>query len=121
MPTKEDREHKTSVYKFGGTSVGTAEAIRRVASIVTSFEDGRLVVVLSAMGGVTDKLLRACQMAGDGDTVALEHELKSILTRHIKTLDDLLPANEHAVCRQELEREFGHVVRLLRASCAPVK
>ena len=118
MPTKKDPAYKTSVYKFGGTSVGTAEAIRRVASIVSSFEDGRLVLVLSAMGGVTDKLLLACQMASNGDGAALEGELKGILTRHIKTLEDLLPENEHAACRQELEREFGQVVRLLRASCA---
>ncbi len=59
------------VLKFGGTSVGNAEAVCRVAEIIRSQPDPP-VVVLSAMSGVTDSLLATAQAAacGDGDAVA---------------------------------------------------
>ena len=47
------------VMKFGGTSVQDATAIRRVASIVTLRLAEQPLVVVSAMGGVTDKLVQA--------------------------------------------------------------
>lgn len=45
------------VYKFGGSSVATAERMREVASIICSFPDQAPAVVLSAMGKVRSKLL----------------------------------------------------------------
>ncbi len=47
------------VMKFGGSSVQDATAIRRVASIVASRLAEQPLVVVSAMGGVTDKLVQA--------------------------------------------------------------
>ncbi len=56
-----------AVVKFGGTSVQNAEALQRVERIVTGLAGTRrLVVVLSAMGGVTDMLLDAAAKAGTG-------------------------------------------------------
>ena len=55
--------------KFGGTSVGSAEAISNVVGIVQD-EVGRgnqVVVVVSAMSGVTDTLLKAARMAAAGN------------------------------------------------------
>ena len=54
------------VMKFGGTSVGSDEAIRRVASIVASRRDRKPVVVVSAMGKTTDALLDIARAAVAG-------------------------------------------------------
>ena len=51
------------VLKFGGTSVGSAEAIARVKDIVASLKDEAVVIVVSALGGVTDRLIRMANMA----------------------------------------------------------
>lgn len=48
------------VYKFGGTSVGSAQNIQRVAEIIRSGE--KKIVVLSAMSGVTDMLVHVCEL-----------------------------------------------------------
>lgn len=68
------------VLKFGGTSVGTAENIRKVKNIVESQNDN-VIVVVSALGGITDKILNAARTAsiGGGDFHA---DLSEIKNRH---------------------------------------
>jgi len=78
------------VYKFGGTSVAGADRIRHVARLV---EDGPrpLVVVVSAMAGVTDTLQRLAAM--DGPAPAdVELVTSELLQRHLAVLDDLAEA-----------------------------
>ena len=58
------------VMKFGGTSVGDARAIDRVASIVQGRLTQRPVVVVSAMSKVTDTLLTMARAAGAGERKA---------------------------------------------------
>jgi len=60
---------KTLVMKFGGTSVGSAAAIRRVIEVVKTARPDwpRLAVVVSAMSGVTDALLGAAHAAANGE------------------------------------------------------
>ena len=61
------------VMKFGGTSLGDADCIRRAADIVgLATRDGSVVAVVSAMGGVTNRLIQAAHASalGDLDTVA---------------------------------------------------
>lgn len=58
------------VLKFGGTSVGSAERIRGAAEIVEEqAQEGPLLVVVSAVGGVTDALLRGAEQASAGGSV----------------------------------------------------
>jgi len=68
------------VLKFGGTSVGTAENIRKVKRIVES-QNVDVIVVVSALGGITDKILNAARKAsiGSGDFHA---DLREIKNRH---------------------------------------
>jgi aspartate kinase len=68
------------VQKFGGTSVGNVDAIRRVGSIVKDARARRPVVVVSAVGGVTNKLFRLADLAlaraeweREFDAVAAQH------------------------------------------------
>src|ERR1700741_469435 len=59
------------VMKFGGTSVGDATCIARAAQIVAGAAKGmRVVVVVSAMSGVTNRLIEAARPASEGDTAA---------------------------------------------------
>jgi aspartate kinase len=70
------------VMKFGGTSVADADRIRGVAEIVRARLGRRPVVVVSALGGVTDLLERAIQAARGGDLEALEPVLADLERRH---------------------------------------
>ncbi len=64
------------VLKFGGTSVGSADAIRRAAGIVERALPEHPVVVVSAVGGITDRLLRlASTAASGGESQPLENEI----------------------------------------------
>ncbi|MEQ9305633.1 MAG: bifunctional aspartate kinase/homoserine dehydrogenase I, partial [Marinoscillum sp.] len=60
------------VLKFGGTSVGSEDAIRQVAKIVQSYVD-QTVLVTSAVGGVTDQLVKIGEVAASGDRVYISH------------------------------------------------
>jgi len=75
------------VLKFGGTSVGTAEALQQVKQIVEGREE-RLIVVVSALGGVTDQLLSAAAMAERGD-VGYRDAYDAIVSRHRDLLREL--------------------------------
>ena len=54
------------VLKFGGTSVGSVDSILSVKKIVEAIEEP-VIVVVSALGGITDKLLKTASMATNGD------------------------------------------------------
>ena len=75
------------VLKFGGTSVGSAENIKRVKQIVLS-QQGDVVVVVSALGGITDKILKAAQMASTG-TESFRPLFTEIKNIHIETVEKL--------------------------------
>ncbi|HTI14999.1 MAG TPA: aspartate kinase [Dictyobacter sp.] len=79
-------EKAVGVLKFGGTSVGSGERIRQVASIIaTTFNDRNAhfpVVIVSAMSGITDQLLRIARNACAGDLAACEQELAVLRQRH---------------------------------------
>ena len=53
------------VLKFGGTSVGTPESLRSVKNIVESCDE-RVIVVVSALGGITDRLIATAREAEKG-------------------------------------------------------
>ena len=77
------------VLKFGGSSVGSAEALRRAAAIVqTELPLGGLVVV-SALKGTTDRLLEACAAAGRGDLPEALRIRQLIQDRHAEVAGEL--------------------------------
>ncbi len=75
------------VLKFGGTSVGSAENIKRVKEIVES-QKGDVIVVVSALGGITDKILNAAGTASSG-TGDFRVEFAEIKERHDVVIDKL--------------------------------
>lgn len=78
------------VLKFGGTSVGTVESLRNVKKIVESIEDPAIVVV-SALGGLTDRLIAVAKNASAGDA-DFSKELEGFAKRHHAIINELVPA-----------------------------
>lgn len=75
------------VLKFGGTSVGSAENIKKVKSIVHQ-QNGDVIVVVSALGGITDKILSAARKASTGSG-NFHGDLVEIKKRHNETINKL--------------------------------
>lgn len=83
------------VLKFGGTSVGSVESILNVKKIVEAQRE-QVIVVVSALGGVTDKLIQASQLAGRGDAEYKE-VFDAIVRRHHDMIDEIIPEGEEKI------------------------
>ena len=72
------------ILKFGGTSVGSAEAFDQVAKIVARArqQDSQVVVVTSAMSGVTDTLINAAKAAAAGDRKPYREAREDLMAKH---------------------------------------
>ncbi len=86
----------TLVMKFGGTSVGNAEAIAQAAQITqsTAPQWDRLVVVVSAMRGVTDALIKGARTAAQGDDQTYAAVVADLRVRHTLAVAELLAGAE---------------------------
>lgn len=87
----ESEKQLTCVMKFGGSSLASAERMREVADLILSFPDERPIIVLSAMGKTTNKLLLAGEKAvccGVTNVDAID-ELSFIKELHLRTVDEL--------------------------------
>ncbi len=84
------------VLKFGGTSVGTSDSIKKVAAIVANAaKDERVIVVVSAMSQVTNKLLTASGLAANGDESYKEIS-KEIESKHFEAIRELVPIDHQS-------------------------
>ncbi len=82
------------VMKFGGTSVADAAALENVARIVAAQRERRPVVVLSAMSGVTDALLKSVVMAGERQVNEASESLNETFARHEAAAGQLLSGDD---------------------------
>ena len=80
------------VLKFGGTSVGTVEALRNVKYIVEHQEEP-VVVVVSALGGLTDTLIEAANLAANND-IGAYRIVQDITSRHNEIMNKLIEGEE---------------------------
>ncbi len=80
------------VMKFGGTSVGSVNSILNVKQIVEA-QSEPVIVVVSALGGITDKLINTSKMAVEGD-IEYEKEFREIVARHIDMVKTVIPEKE---------------------------
>src|SRR5262249_16389893 len=106
------------VMKFGGTSVESADAIERVARIVSSRLKRAPVVVVSAMAKVTDQLMNMVTQAPAGDCDAGLELLQSLRARHFQTASELLGAKRSASLAPRLEAHFSELENFLRGLAA---
>ncbi len=99
--------------KFGGTSVGDADCIERVAALVTAqVTEAEVAVVVSAMAGVTDMLIRAATEASRGDREHWKGARQELARRHREVADRLLYAGEQAQVLPRLAEEIGNFENL---------
>jgi len=106
------------VIKFGGTSVGDAKAIERVAAIVRGRLPQRPVVVVSAMARVTDQLLQMARAAGNGDRKTALTLARELRERHYNTAGELLGTALFTQFHSDLGTEFEELEELLRGISA---
>lgn len=75
------------VLKFGGTSVGTVDSLRNVKAIVESNSD-RVIVVVSALGGLTDKLIATAKAAAEGSDYTADYQ--AMIDRHHNIIEGIV-------------------------------
>lgn len=100
------------VLKFGGTSVGSAENIRKVKEICLDQQDD-LVVVVSALGGITDKILSASRMAVIG-TGYFQSEITEIRRRHTDVIDELFDGDLRLQVSEGVEALLDELEKIIR-------
>jgi aspartate kinase len=84
------------VMKFGGTSVGTGENIRRVADLVTQYakNDCKVAVVVSALAGVTNNLFEVACQAKKSDEKHIETFTKELLQKHLEAISAAISSKQ---------------------------
>ena len=100
------------VLKFGGTSVGTVDSLRNVKQIVEGCDE-QVIVVVSALGGITDQLINTAKMASTGDTGYLQ-SYATIVARHNDVVKGIVPQDKHAevfAIINPLLEELGNIYR----------
>lgn len=100
------------VLKFGGTSVGTIESLKNVKKIVEDCDE-QVIVVVSALGGITDKLINTAKLASTGDVTFLQNYAE-IVARHNNVIAGIVPEDrqlEVTTITNALLEELGNIFR----------
>src|SRR5258708_28905657 len=104
--------------KFGGTSVADPEAFSRLIGIVRhqlQHSNGRApVVVVSALGGVTDQLVAVARMAEDGEGDRAAAALRRLLERHVAVATAVTSASRPAIT-DDVNSELNELMSLVHA------
>ncbi|MDI9338487.1 MAG: bifunctional aspartate kinase/homoserine dehydrogenase I [Alphaproteobacteria bacterium] len=101
------------VFKFGGTSVGSASAIKSILEIVKkACQTQPTILVLSAMSGITDKLLLTAQLASQNDASYLTI-LKAIEDKHFEAIEALYPIDNRSHVITNVKVLFNELETLL--------
>ncbi|MDK1028017.1 MAG: aspartate kinase [Anaerolineae bacterium] len=108
----------TLIMKFGGTSVGSVEAIQNIiritASVRTDFE--RIVLVASAMSGVTNQLLAGAQAAANGDMGTIHNAATMLRDKHTQAANGLIAdQGDAAQLQTEIEPLISTFISLCQA------
>ena len=114
--SKTDQHGRTLVMKFGGTSVGSSQAIELAAEIVLTESScwKKLVVVVSAMSGVTDELIACAKAAVVGDAQKYEDIINSLYEKHSDSIDALLMQDEK---RKQVCMDVDELFKALHTQC----
>jgi len=97
------------VIKFGGSSVAGAENIKKVMAIVSeSIAKDTTILVVSAMGGITDRLIKTGELAADGD-INYRQLLEEMELRHLDTVRSLLPIHQQSATLSRVKQQFNQL------------
>jgi aspartate kinase len=104
------------VVKFGGTSVGDAEAIERAAAIVKGRLNRQPAVVVSALGGATNSLLAIGEQSAKGHLIGALRGVETLRERHFAECEKLLgTSSEAADVASEMSASFDELASLAEA------
>mgnify|MGYP003292184623 CR=1 FL=1 len=95
------------VLKFGGSSVGSKESISSLKQIVESQQDD-VIVVVSALGGITDKLIATAGMAARGER-QFETEVTAMLARHEQMVRDVVAPERQSLALDGIHGLFDEL------------
>ena len=109
-----DTKRTLRIMKFGGTSVGDASCIARVVEIIRSaVRDDDVVVVVSALGGVTNKLIEAATQSEAGDRKAVATIFEELRKQHDAVANALIAsAEERSRISYKMQEVFQEGARL---------
>lgn len=97
------------VLKFGGSSVANAENIGKVLRIVEDkAAGGKTIVVVSALGGITDLFLECCRLASEGNERYRE-KLQEAEQRHLQTARELIPPDRQSGVLSQVKTFFNEI------------
>ena len=99
------------ILKFGGTSVGSAENIKRISEIVLNQQD-KIIVVVSALGGVTDLLVGVARKAASG--IKINSELLAIRARHEEIIEELFGTENALKTIDSLKPLFDELEKIVQ-------
>ena len=100
------------VLKFGGTSVGSVQAILNVKKIVEGQKEP-VIVVVSALSGVTDQLYKLSRTASAGDESYLI-EYEQMYARHLTVIDEVVPAARKAETIILVQAQFNDLLNIFK-------
>jgi aspartokinase/homoserine dehydrogenase 1 len=103
------------VMKFGGTSVAHASNINKVIDIVLDAkkEGEDIVVVVSALSGITDDLVMLANLSGKGDA-KYEIIFKAVCGRHDQAIRELIDLKEQKRVLQEIEKKYAELAEIAK-------
>jgi aspartate kinase len=101
-----EKRVKKIVMKFGGTSVATGENIRQVADIVADSvkKDYRVVVVVSAIAGITNQLVEEAEQAKKRGEKQIQEFTRKLVEKHVATVTE-------AIEKKSIQEEVEHVIK----------
>ncbi|MBH2003637.1 MAG: bifunctional aspartate kinase/homoserine dehydrogenase I [Sphingobacteriia bacterium] len=100
------------VLKFGGSSVANAENINRVVAIVLrAIEKSPVVLVVSALGGVTDQLILTGALAANGNE-DYKQQIRVLETKHLDAVRSLLPIQEQSATLSWVKQQLNELESL---------
>jgi bifunctional aspartokinase / homoserine dehydrogenase 1 len=100
------------VLKFGGTSVGSVKAILSVKNIVEAQEES-VIVVVSALSGVTDELYKITKLASKGDA-EYQKCFENMVTRHKEVIDGVIIADKKTQVLELVMIQFADLANIFK-------
>lgn len=108
-------KQRIRVMKFGGTSVANADCLQRAARIIAQAADhGPVVAVVSAMSGVTNRLIEAAQRSETGDTTAADGLADALRKRHLEAMETLIEDDDK---RAQLSVDTEEIIESVAILC----
>jgi aspartate kinase len=108
-----------TIMKFGGTSVADPAAIERLTAIVRAERakqpSGALLIVVSALAGVTDALIAATGSAGIGNGDEAVRTVETLHARHLDMTGLVRDAQQRSALVNEMDRRFADLAALIKA------